>query len=63
MLELSDKALANGRRLPAGYYAQMARFFLAPDDPRYQPARQRFLDNVLAVNGVTAGDHHLVPYQ
>src|SRR5215468_10472390 len=37
MLELSDKALANGRRLPAAYYARMAHFFLDPGDPRYQP--------------------------
>src|SRR5215469_4626036 len=63
MLELSDKALANGRRLPAAYYAEMAHFFTAPDDPRRQPALQRFLDNVLAANGVTPDDHHLVPYQ
>jgi alpha-beta hydrolase superfamily lysophospholipase len=63
MLELSDKALAGDRRLPAAYYAEMAHFFLASDDPRYQPALQRFLDNVLAANGVTADDHHLVPYQ
>jgi len=63
MLELSDKALANGRRLPAAYYAEMAHFFTAPDDPRRQPALQRFLDNVLAANGVAANDHHLVPYQ
>jgi alpha-beta hydrolase superfamily lysophospholipase len=63
MLELSDKALADGRCLPAAYYAAMAHFFLAPDDPRRQPALHRFLDNVLAVNGVTPDDHHLVPYQ
>src|SRR4029077_15890620 len=36
MLELSDKALADGRRLPAAYYARMAHFFLTPDDPRHQ---------------------------
>jgi alpha-beta hydrolase superfamily lysophospholipase len=63
MLELSDKALADGRRLPAAYYARAAHFFLTPDDPRHQPALQRFLDNVLPGNGVTPDDHHLVPYQ
>ena len=63
MRELSDKALADGRRLPAAYYARAAQFFLAPDDPRYQPALQRFLDNVLPGNGVTPDDHHLVAYQ
>jgi alpha-beta hydrolase superfamily lysophospholipase len=63
MLDLSDKALADGRHLPAAYYARMAQFFLAPDDPRHQPALQRFLDNVLAGNGVTPDDHHMVPYQ
>jgi alpha-beta hydrolase superfamily lysophospholipase len=63
MLELSDKALADGRRLPAAYYARAAHFFLTPDDPRHQSALQRFLDNVLPGNGVTPDDHHLVPYQ
>ena len=63
MLELSDKALADGRRLPAAYYARAAHFFLTPDDPRHQPALQRFLDNVLPGNGLTPDDHHLVPYQ
>ena len=63
MLELSDKALADGRRLPAALYSRAAQFFLEPADPRYKPALQRFLDNVLAGNGVTADDHQLVPYQ
>ena len=63
MLDLSDKALADGRSLPAAYYARMAQFFLDPDDPRYQPALQRFLDNVLPGFGVTADDHHMVPCQ
>jgi hypothetical protein len=34
MLELSDKALADGRRLPAAYYARAAHFFLTPPDRR-----------------------------
>ena len=63
MLQLSDNALAAGRLLPAAYYSRGAHFFLDPDDPRYQPVLQRFLDNVLAGNGVTPDDHHLVPYQ
>jgi alpha-beta hydrolase superfamily lysophospholipase len=63
MLQLSDNALAASRRLPSAYYSRGAQFFLDPDDPRYEPALQRFLDNVLAGNGVTPDDHHLVPYQ
>jgi alpha-beta hydrolase superfamily lysophospholipase len=63
MFDLSDKALAAGRRLPAAYYAKMATFFLDPSDPRVKPAFQRFVDNVQAVNGITPDDHHLVPYQ
>jgi alpha-beta hydrolase superfamily lysophospholipase len=63
MLQLSDNALDAGRRLPAAYYSRGAQFFLDPDDPRYQPALRRFLDNVLAGNGVTPDDHHVVPYQ
>jgi alpha-beta hydrolase superfamily lysophospholipase len=63
MFDLSDKALAAGRRLPAAYYAKMAIFVLDPSDPRVKPALQRFLDNVLAENGVTPEDHHLVPYK
>jgi alpha-beta hydrolase superfamily lysophospholipase len=63
MLELSDKALVADRPLAAAYYSRGAHFFLEPDDPRYKPALQRFLDNVLAGNGVSPQDHHLVPYQ
>jgi alpha-beta hydrolase superfamily lysophospholipase len=63
MLELSDKALAADRHLPAAYYARAAQFFLRPDDPRFAPAQQRFLDHAEAGNGVTAADRHLVPYQ
>ncbi len=63
MFELSDEALAAGRRLAAAYYAKMAIFFLDPSESRVKPAFQRFLDNVLAENGVTPDDHHLVPYQ
>jgi alpha-beta hydrolase superfamily lysophospholipase len=63
MLELSDKALADRRLLPAAYYARMANFFLPPDDPRRQPALKRFMDNVLPANGVAPQDHHMVPYQ
>jgi alpha-beta hydrolase superfamily lysophospholipase len=63
MLDLSDKALADSRRLPAAYYARMAQFYTAPDDPRYQPALQRFLDDALPEFGVSADDHHMVPYQ
>lgn len=63
MFALSDAALAAGRRLPAAYYAKMAAFFLAPSDTRTAPALDRFLKNVLSGNGVTAEDHHQVPYQ
>ena len=62
MLLLSDNALKTGRLLPAAYYSRGAQFFLDPDDPRYKPALQRFLDNVLAENGVSEDHHHLVPY-
>ncbi len=51
------------RRLPAAYCAKMAIFFLDPADPRVKPAFARFLDNVLAENGVTPENHHLVPYK
>ena len=63
MFDLSDKALAAGRRLPAAYYAKAATFFIDPSDPRVKPAFQRFQDTVLPENGVTPNDHHLVPYQ
>jgi hypothetical protein len=62
MLALSDTALSAGRHLPAAHYARAAQFFLRPDDPRYAPARQRFLDNAETGNGVTAADRHQVPY-
>ena len=63
MLKLSDEALAAGRKLSAAYYSRGAQFFLDPGDPRFKPALQPFLDNVEAGNGVTADDHHLIPYQ
>jgi hypothetical protein len=63
ILKLSDRALAAGRRLAAAYYARMAQSFLNASDPQHEHARQRFLDIVLAENGVMPGDHHLVPYQ
>ena len=63
MSDLSDNSMTAGRRLPAAYYAKMAIFFLEPGDPRVKPAFQRFSDNVLAENGVTAKHHHQVPYQ
>lgn len=63
MSDLSDEALAAGRRLPAAYYAKMAIFFIDPNDRRVKPALQRFLDNVLTENGVTPDNHHVIPYQ
>ena len=63
MFDLSDKALAAGRRLPAAYYAKAATFFIDPSDPRVEPAFQRFVDNLLASNKVTPDQHHLIPYQ
>ena len=63
MFELSDTSMTAGRRLPAAYYAKMAIFFLEASDPRVKPAFQRFNDNVLTENGVTADDTHQVPYQ
>lgn len=63
MLELSDKALAAGRGLSAAYYSRGAQFFLDPGDAQFQPALQRFEENVLAATGVTEQDRHLVPYQ
>jgi pimeloyl-ACP methyl ester carboxylesterase len=62
MLALSDEALAAERHLPAAYYARAAQFFLSPDDPRFEPAGQRFLTHAEAGNRVTAADRHLVPY-
>jgi alpha-beta hydrolase superfamily lysophospholipase len=63
MLKLSDEAQAADRTLAAAYYSRGAQFFLDPSDPRFQPALQRFLDNVEAGNGVAPADRHLVPYQ
>ncbi len=63
MFELSDTSMTAGRRLPAAYYAKMAIFFLEASDQRVKPAFQRFNDNVLTENGVTADDTHQVPYQ
>ncbi len=63
MFKLSDDALAAGRALAAAYYSRGAQFYLDPGDPRFKSALQRFLDNVEAGNGVTADEHHLIPYE
>ena len=63
MSDLSDTAMKANRRLPAAYYAKMAIFFLQPSDERVKPAFQRFSDNVLAENGVTAENLHRISYQ
>lgn len=62
MLNLSDEALAAGRSLAAAY-SRGAQFFLDPDDPRFKPALQRFMDNAEAGNSVTPGNRHFVPYR
>ncbi|MEU8718472.1 alpha/beta hydrolase [Streptomyces sp. NPDC048663] len=63
MLNLSDEALAAGRNFAAAYYSRGAQFFLEPDDPRFKPALQRFMDNVEAHSGITPNNTYAVPYQ
>jgi alpha-beta hydrolase superfamily lysophospholipase len=63
LLALSDRALSEGRALAAAYYARAAEFFMAPDDPRRQPARARFLELVAREYGVAASERHAVPYE
>jgi pimeloyl-ACP methyl ester carboxylesterase len=63
MLQLSDQAAAQDRAVPAAYYARGAQFFLERDDPRFEPARKRFLDNVEEAFGVTEKIKFPIPYE
>jgi hypothetical protein len=46
LLALGEQALAEARPLPAAYLFRMAEFFMAAEDPRKRPLRQRFLELV-----------------
>jgi alpha-beta hydrolase superfamily lysophospholipase len=66
LLELSDRALDQGRRLPAAYYARLADFYMhhgPQPDPRSDGAVRRFREIVLAEHGIPDSAHHWVPYQ
>ena len=63
MLQLSDQALAQKRTVPAAYYSRGAQFFLPTDDPRFDPAKKRFLDEVEAAFDVTEANKFQVPFQ
>src|SRR5271163_3814362 len=43
-LDLGDKALSRQESLKGAYYLRLAEFFLAIEDPRKLPTRQRFID-------------------
>jgi pimeloyl-ACP methyl ester carboxylesterase len=63
MFALRDQALAQGRRLPAAYYAKCGSFFASQDDPRTKPAIEQFTSIVLEENHVGADQRFMVPYQ
>ncbi|HSB66618.1 MAG TPA: alpha/beta fold hydrolase [Anaerolineales bacterium] len=62
-LALAEKAVAEGRKLPAAYYFRSAEFFMWRDDPAKQPTRQKFLQLVKEYYGIKESDCYTIPYQ
>ena len=62
-LGLAEKALASGSKLQAAYYLRDAVFFMFPDNPLKQPTRQRFMQLMREVHGVSDDVQHAVPYE
>ncbi len=61
-LALAEKALSEGRNLPAAYYFRSAEFFMRQDDPDKVPTRQKFLRLLWENYAINDGDLHAVPY-
>ena len=61
-LALAERASQRGHVLRAAFYWRSAEFFMRADDPRRNDARDRFLDGVRSVHGISLGERHAVPY-
>lgn len=61
-LELAERALADGRKLHAGYYFRSAEFFMSPEDPDKRPTRRKFLELLGEYYGLKGDDRYDIPY-
>jgi pimeloyl-ACP methyl ester carboxylesterase len=62
ILDLGEKALARHEALKGAYYLRLAEFFLAIDDPRKLPTRQRFVDMVLDQLKIAPSAYSRIPF-
>jgi pimeloyl-ACP methyl ester carboxylesterase len=62
ILDLGEKALARHEALKGAYYLRLAEFFLAIDDPRKLPTRQRFVDLVLDQLKIAPSAYSRIPF-
>jgi alpha-beta hydrolase superfamily lysophospholipase len=63
LLALGEQAMAEARPLPAAYFFRAAEFFVAAEDPRQRPLRQRFIELVRQEHQVGDEAHHVIPYE
>ena len=59
---LSDAALAQDRTLAGAFYLRLAEFFMFADDPAKKAARERFVNLVLGVYGLSRRDRTLIAF-
>ena len=60
--KLAEKALSEGRILPAAYYFRSAEFFMREDDPAKIPTRQKFLSILWEQYKITPSNRIMIPY-
>jgi pimeloyl-ACP methyl ester carboxylesterase len=62
-LDLGDKALSRQESLKGAYYLRLAEFFLAIEDPRKLPTRQRFIDTILSHFQIPTSAYNRIPFE
>jgi pimeloyl-ACP methyl ester carboxylesterase len=62
-LALAEKALGEGRNLPAAYYFRSAEFFMREDDPNKALTRNKFLSILWEKHEISESDRHAIPYE
>lgn len=62
-IALGDRALSEGRKLPAAYYYRSAEFFLFAEDPRKKPLRRKFVELAVEAWSIRDSDRYEIPYR
>ncbi|AQR94698.1 alpha/beta hydrolase family protein [Clostridium saccharoperbutylacetonicum] len=62
-LELSEKALKEGKKLRAAYYLRGAEFYISETDPKKQACRKHFISLMQEHFHVKDSQHYKVPYE